>query len=109
MLGGSRGRTFRKILLPLMRPGLAYGWALLFVMLVGDLTISAILSGPGNLVVGSIFLDIWDSGVFADLATLGTIVCVTSLIVVGVVTSTGARKRRIPNDAAGAVELPRTM
>jgi iron(III) transport system permease protein len=107
MLGGTRARTFRRILLPLMRPGLAYGWALIFVMLVGDLTISAILSGPGNLVVGSIFLDIWDSGVFADLATLGTIVCVTSLVVVGTVTSIGRMGPRRTADSGEPAAIPR--
>jgi iron(III) transport system permease protein len=107
MLGGSRGRTFRRILLPLMRPGLAYGWALLFVLIMGDLTISAILAGPGNQVVGSIFLDIWDSGVFRELAALGTIVCITSLTVVGLVTSV-RRGRRLPDLPAGG-EAPRTL
>ena len=107
MLGATRGRTFRRILLPLMRPGLAYGFALLFVMLVGDLTISAILSGPGNLVVGSIFLDIWDSGVFADLATLGTIVCITSLVVVSLVTSLGRGRRRSGRVSGASSGIPR--
>jgi iron(III) transport system permease protein len=90
-----------------MRPGLAYGFALLFVMLVGDLTISAILSGPGNLVVGSIFLDIWDSGVFADLATLGTIVCITSLVVVSLVTSLGRGRRRSGRVSGASSGIPR--
>jgi iron(III) transport system permease protein len=36
--GASQSRTFFRITLPLMRPALAAGWALLFVMMVGDLT-----------------------------------------------------------------------
>jgi iron(III) transport system permease protein len=91
MHGASKGRTFSRILLPLMRPGLAYGWAMIFVLIMGDLTASAILSGPGNFVVGSIFLEIWESGVFAELATLGTLVCLTSLVVVGLVISVRRR------------------
>ncbi|WP_049564077.1 ABC transporter permease [Streptomyces sp. SBT349] len=83
MSGASKGRTFRTILFPLMRPGLTAGWALLFVVMVGDLTASAILAGTTNPVVGFVFLDIWDHGTFSDLAALGTVVSlVTSVVVV---------------------------
>jgi len=101
MLGGSRFRTSRSILLPLMRPGLAAGWALVFVVIVGDLTASAILSGPRNIVVGSIFLQIWEAGRFAHLAALGTVICLTTASVVGVVLALSGRrgKRSSQQDA----------
>lgn len=83
MLGASRFQTFRTILLPLMLPGLAAGWALMFVVIVGDLTASAILAGHTNPVVSFVFLDIWDNGTFSMLATLGVLVSlVTSAVVV---------------------------
>lgn len=107
MHGASPFRTFRKILLPLMRPGLQAGWALVFVVIVGDLTVSAILSGPRNLVVGTMFLNIWESGTFANLATLGTVVCLTTTSVVGLVltlrnTRFGTSRRRMPEPPASA-------
>jgi iron(III) transport system permease protein len=84
MLGASRFQTFRRILLPLMMPGLTAGWALMFVVIVGDLTASAILAGHTNPVVSFVFLDIWDNGTFSTLATLGVLVSlVTSAVVVG--------------------------
>jgi iron(III) transport system permease protein len=75
-----------------MRPGLAAGWALVFVVIVGDLTASAILSGPQNIVVGSIFLQIWEAGRFAHLATLGMVICLTTASVVGIVLAFSGRK-----------------
>lgn len=95
MAGASGLRTLRKILLPLMAPGLMAGWAMLFVVIVGDLTASAILSGLRNLVVGSVFLIIWESGQFAELAVLGLVVSVTSMVVVGAALALGRRSRGV--------------
>jgi iron(III) transport system permease protein len=96
VLGASKLRAVGGILWPLMRPGLAYGWAMMFVLIVSDLEAAAILAGPGNPVVGSEFQAIYTSGVFADLAALAVVVCVTVLLVVGLVTGLFARpvKRR---------------
>ena len=71
MSGISRFRTTFGILWPLMRPGLAFGWALVFVLAMGDLEVAAILAGPGNPVVGTAFQAIFGSGVYSDLAALG--------------------------------------
>jgi iron(III) transport system permease protein len=93
MLGGSRLGTSTRILWPLMRPGLAYGWAMIFVLVLGDLIAAAILSGPGNMVVGSAFVEIYSGGIFSQLAVLGTVVCVTALVVVGFVITFYSRQR----------------
>jgi ABC-type Fe3+ transport system permease subunit len=37
MAGASRMRTSVRILWPLMRPGLVYGWSMIFVLILGDL------------------------------------------------------------------------
>src|SRR5581483_8708541 len=94
MSGVSRLRSTVGVLWPLMRPGLAYGWALIFVLVVGDLEIAAILSGPGNPVVGTAFAAIFQSGIYSDLASLGTIVAVVTLVVVGLVTAVYGRPAR---------------
>ncbi|TDE03118.1 ABC transporter permease [Jiangella asiatica] len=93
MSGASKGRTFRSVLFPLMRPGLTAGWALLFVVMVGDLTASAILAGTTNPVVGFVFLDIWDHGTFSELAALGTIVSLVTSVVVLLALTVGSRSR----------------
>jgi iron(III) transport system permease protein len=94
MSGISRLRSTFGVMWPLMRPGLAYGWALIFVLVMGDLEIAAILSGPGNPVVGTAFAAIFQSGIYSDLASLGTIVAVITLVVVGLVTALYGRPSR---------------
>ncbi len=92
MSGASRLRTSWRVLWPLMRPGLAYGWAMIFVLILGDLIAASILSGPGNMVVGSAIVEIYTGGIFSDLAVLGTVVCVTALVVVGLVITVYGRR-----------------
>jgi iron(III) transport system permease protein len=80
--GASQGRTFRKVLLPLIVPGFVSGWALLFVLTAGELTASSLLAGIRNPVVGFVLLDIWEQGTFGTLAALAfTFTLITSTIV----------------------------
>jgi iron(III) transport system permease protein len=60
--GAGPGRTFASVYLPLMLPALAAGWALVFVRIVGDLEVSAMLSGFTNQVVGFQILDLYENG-----------------------------------------------
>jgi iron(III) transport system permease protein len=109
MLGASRSRTSIRILWPLMRPGLVYGWAMIFVLVTGDLTAAAILSGPSNPVVGTSILAIFTSGTFSDLAVIATVICVVSLLVIGLaITLVGApvsRRRRRMGRTSGAASI----
>lgn len=103
MLGGSRLRSSLRILWPLMRPGLAYGWAMIFVLILGDLIAAAILAGPGNQVVGSAIIEIYGGGVYSSLAVLSLVVFVTALVVVGIAITFLARRpgHRGGRDVAG--------
>ncbi|HEY4200151.1 MAG TPA: iron ABC transporter permease [Devosiaceae bacterium] len=83
--GSSKARTFRRILLPLTAPGLAAGWALIFAVIVGDLTAAAMLAGPSNTVIGYRIQNIYDFGTYSDLAALGVVIAVVSGIAVGLV------------------------
>lgn len=76
--GAGKGRIFRKITFPLMRSGLAAGWALVFVVMVGDLTASALLAGTSNPVVGFVILDIWENGTYSALAALASVIAAIS-------------------------------
>jgi len=87
VFGAKAGRTFRKIYLPLILPGLIAGWAFLFARMVGDLTATALLAGPTNSVVGFRILQIFSSGSFSDLASLGVVLTlVSSVVVIGALT-----------------------
>jgi iron(III) transport system permease protein len=92
--GAGEGRTFRRVYLPLMRSGLAAGWALLFVRCVGDLTASSILAGPGNPVVGWKILQVYTDGSYSEMAALSVILTLVSgTVVVGVMALTRRRGR----------------
>jgi iron(III) transport system permease protein len=80
--GASQSRTFFRVTLPLMRPALAAGWALLFVMIVGDLTASALLATNANPVVGFIIYDIFNSATYSSLAAIACVVGAVSFAVV---------------------------
>jgi len=82
--GSGRGRTFRKVHLPLMVGGLAAGWALLFARMIGDLQASALLSGTRNPVVGFRIIDTYDNGSYAALSALTMVLVVITLLVVTV-------------------------
>jgi iron(III) transport system permease protein len=81
--GASSARTFRKIELPLVGPGLVATWCLCFVLMAGELTASAILTTGGLPVLGTAILSFYNNGNFTLVAALGTIMTVAALIVVG--------------------------
>ena len=85
MSGAGPARTIRRVLFPLMRPGLAAGWALVFVLVIDELTVSAMLSGNSNSVVGFQLLFLYEYGLFPVLAALATVITAISLLVVGLV------------------------
>jgi iron(III) transport system permease protein len=98
--GAGGTRTFLRVSLPIMLPGLVAGWALLFVRMTGDLTASAILAGTGNNVVGFRILEVFEGGSFALLASLAlALTVVTSTVLVILLTLS----RRA---AAYAIESP---
>lgn len=88
--GRSEGGTFGRVTLPLMVPGLAAGWAMVFVLMAGDITVSSMLGGAGNPVVGYEVLQLWEYGTHPLLAALAisssvlwTIVVLTVLKLIG--------------------------
>jgi iron(III) transport system permease protein len=82
--GAGGVRTMRRIVLPLMLPGLAAGWALIFSSIVGELTASVILAGPHNPVMGYLIMTSYEAGTYSQLAALATVIAAMSGLTVGV-------------------------
>ncbi len=80
--GAPPGRTFRRVQLPLMLPSLLGGWILVFVSVVGDITVSALLAGTRSPVVGFRMLDLQANGSFPELAALGVVMTLTTFSIV---------------------------
>ena len=47
-MGGAPFRTLRRIVIPLLIPGMVSGWILMATMFVRELTLSVVLSRPGS-------------------------------------------------------------
>jgi iron(III) transport system permease protein len=82
MSGASAFRTFLKVYFPLILPGTAVAWALLFVHVIGDLEVSAIVAGTHNPTIGSQMLRVGSNGDYATVAALAIMVVLISIVTV---------------------------
>jgi iron(III) transport system permease protein len=83
--GSSTLGTFFRINLPLMIGGLIAGWAMLFVVMVGDLTASSVLANFQTPVVGFVILEVFDNGTYSQLAALGATIAFISGSIIALV------------------------
>lgn len=90
--GASEGRTFRRVVIPLMLPGLISGFALVFVLISGEVTASSLLAKVGTPVIGFVLRDIWEMGTFGNLAALAGAYAVMNIIVVLIALKIGRRR-----------------
>ena len=65
-----------------MTPSLIAAWALIFVLMSGDITASAMLASTRTPVVGFVMLDQWGSGSYPTIAALGVTLTLVSTTVV---------------------------
>ncbi|MBP2367678.1 ABC transporter permease [Pseudonocardia parietis] len=79
--GAGPVRTLTRITLPLMLPGLVGGAIILFVLIMSEVTGSALLAGPDTPVVGFVMLDLWANGTFSTIAALGVVITLISTAV----------------------------
>lgn len=87
-------RTLMRITLPLMLPGLAGGAIILFVLIMSEVTGSALLAGGSTPVVGFIMLDLWYNGTFSTIAALGVVMTIVTTAVALLLLWTGRRSAR---------------
>ena len=83
--GARGGRTFVRIHLPLLVPGLLAAWALVFVRVVGDVEAASILAGTRNNVVGFRILEVYTYGSYGSMAGLGIFITGITILVLVVV------------------------
>lgn len=74
-------KTFRHITLPLLRPGILAGWALLFVAFMRELSASILLYSPNSEVFSVVILDMYQEGNFRALSALTTLQVVIAIVV----------------------------
>jgi iron(III) transport system permease protein len=81
--GASPFYTLRKIIIPLLIPGIVSGWILMASMFLRELTLSVVLSRPGTEVLAVQILRFAEDGLWGRLSALGIImILICSLLVI---------------------------
>jgi iron(III) transport system permease protein len=89
--GASRMTTMRRIIVPLLIPGVVSAWILMAAMFLRELTLSVVLSRPGSEVLAVQILGFADDGLWGKLSALGIIMIVISTLLVLFASLVGAR------------------
>lgn len=93
--GASPFMTLRKIVIPLLIPGIVSGWILMATMFLRELTLSVVLSRPGTEVLAVQILRFSEDGLWGKLSALGIMMIgISSALVLGV-TYLGKRLSRV--------------
>lgn len=71
MSGASWGTTFRRIVLPLLKPGLMAGWIYIVIVSIRELSSSILLYSPGTEVISILIWELWENGQYVELSALG--------------------------------------
>jgi iron(III) transport system permease protein len=93
--GASPLTTMRRIIIPLLVPGIVSAWILMASMFVRELTLSVVLSRPGTEVLAVQILRFADDGLWGRLSALGIIMIVISTTLVLLATLAGAKLRAV--------------
>ncbi len=91
MSGASWFTTFRRIVLPLLKPGLVAGWIYIVIVSVRELSSSILLYSPGTEVVSVLIFDLLQNGKYVELSALGVMLIGALLCLVIVARLVGRR------------------
>ncbi len=83
--------TMRRIVIPLLIPGIISGWILMATMFVRELTLSVVLSRPGSEVLAVQILTYAEDGLWGKLSALGIIMIFISSSLVTAATLLGKK------------------
>jgi iron(III) transport system permease protein len=89
--GASPATTMRRIVVPLLIPGIVSAWILMATMFIRELTVSVVLSRPGSEVLAVQILSFADDGLWGKLSALGIVMIVISTALVALASLAGAR------------------
>ncbi len=99
--GASHLTTLRRIIVPLLVPGIVSAWILMASMFLRELTLSVVLSRPGTEVLAMQILKFSDDGLWGKLSALGIVMIAISTALVLAANFVGARYSRAVAAGAG--------
>jgi iron(III) transport system permease protein len=104
ILGGSWLRTLRKVTLPIMKPGLAAAYALLFIEFLKNLDLSILLYSDNSVVIPVIIYNFFNERgetqltccvAFLEVVILFTVLYITSKLIGGGIAEIGTTKQQV--------------
>ncbi len=93
--GGGTFYTLRRVVIPLLIPGVVSGWILMATMFVRELTLSVVLSRPGTEVLAVQIFRYADDGLWGQLSALGIIMIFISTTLVVIAYLIGAKLTKV--------------
>lgn len=91
MSGASWWQTFRRVLLPLLMPGLLSGWIYILVVSFRELSSSILLYTSGSEVLGIVIWEEWENGSMAVVSAIGVLMVLTLVLLVSIAYKLGAK------------------
>jgi iron(III) transport system permease protein len=99
--GGGTFYTMRRIVIPLLVPGIVSGWILMATMFVRELTLSVVLSRPGTEVLAVQILRFAEDGLWGKLSALGILMILISTTLVVIASVIGGKLTKVERLQAG--------
>ena len=93
--GGGMFYTLRRIIVPLLIPGIVSAWILMATMFVRELSVSVVLSRPGNEVLAVQILRFAEDGLWGKLSALGILMIIASTTLVVLASVAGAKLTKV--------------
>ena len=93
--GGGPLYTMRRIVIPLLIPGIVSGWILMATMFVRELSLSVVLSRPGTEVLAVQILRFAEDGLWGRLSALGILMIFISTALVIIASLIGGKFSKI--------------
>jgi iron(III) transport system permease protein len=87
--------TLRKIIVPLLIPGIVSAWILMVTMFVRELSVSVVLSRPGNEVLAVQILRFAEDGLWGKLSALGILMIMASTTLAVIASVAGAKLTKV--------------
>ena len=91
MSGASWSTTFRRVILPLLKPGLLAGWIYVMIVSIRELSTSILLYSPDTQVVSIVIWELWENGQYVELSALGVLFIIALFMLVLAAQSIGKR------------------
>ena len=91
MCGASWLTTFRRIVLPLLKPGLVAGWIYVMIVSIRELSTSILLYSPDTRVVSIVIWELWENGQYVELSALGVLFILSLFMLVLIARWIGGR------------------